>query len=86
MICALFTWSNPAWAQEDLQDGFDLFEEATRLMLKGLMQELGPAWDELQALLDNLNAYEAPEVLPNGDIIIRRKVPLDPQDGGELEL
>jgi hypothetical protein len=31
----------------------------------------------LQDALGNLNAYHAPEILPNGDIIIRRKTPAE---------
>ena len=62
--------------------------EALRLFMKGLMQEVEPALDDLGDLLDNLDAYHPPEVLPNGDIIIRRKTPLDREleEGGEVEL
>lgn len=62
--------------------------EALRLFMRGLLEEMEPAINDLSALLDSLDAYHAPEVLPNGDIIIRRKTPLKPEenDTGEIEL
>jgi hypothetical protein len=53
-------------------------------------QAIGPAFAELLDTVDDIRNYDAPEILPNGDIIIRRKpdapdwVP-DP-DTGEIEL
>lgn len=44
-----------------------------------MMREIGPSIDSLGALIDTLERidslehYERPEVLPNGDIVIRRK-------------
>ena len=41
-------------------------------------------------MIEELNAYHPPEVLPNGDIIIRRKTELERQmeknRDGEIEL
>jgi hypothetical protein len=89
----------PALAQEpgedgpaDMEEGFSLLEEGTRLLLRGLLSEMEPALRELQGALRELDAYHPPEVLPNGDIIIRRKVPRDAVpdaevgDGGDVEL
>jgi hypothetical protein len=73
----------------DMEEGFSLLEEGTRLLLRGLMSEMEPALRELQGALRNLDAYHPPEILPNGDIIIRRKAPLEaaPEGGeGEVEL
>ncbi len=77
----------------DLKEGMDLLSEGTKLLLRGLMGEIEPALRELEGALRDMNAYHPPEVLPNGDIIIRRKTPLqvDPpvdEDGedGEVEL
>ncbi len=57
------------------------------MLLEGLMQEIGPALKDLEGKIDDLNAYYPPEVLPNGDIIIRRKVPLAvPAPEGEVDL
>ena len=78
--------------QGDMSEGLSLLEEGTRLFLKGLMAEMEPALRDLERVIEGLDAYEAPEVLPNGDIIIRRKRPLEPDrdievgPGGEVEL
>ncbi len=102
----------PVTAQDaeepSVSEGFNLMEEGAKLLLRGLMnemepaldemgdamtnlsQEFGPALSEMLALIDDIRNYDAPEVLPNGDIIIRRSedapdyVP-DP-DTGEVEL
>lgn len=87
----------PAVAQEggdgsatDMEEGFSLLEEGTKLLLRGLLSEMEPALRELEGALRELDAYHPPEVLPNGDIIIRRKTPLDvaPEagEGDEVEL
>ena len=85
----------PAVAQDDspplseeLQEGIDIIERGTRLLLESLIEDLGPAWAELRHMLNELNSYHPPEILPNGDIIIRRKVPLAPPepDDSETEL
>lgn len=63
-----------------LRDGFSLIEEGTRLMLRGLMDDLEPALREMQDRIGDLSSYHPPEVLPNGDILIRRRTPLLPED------
>ncbi len=75
----------------NLGRGMDMLSEGTQLLLRGLMDELGPILEDMKEKADDLNAYYPPEVLPNGDIIIRRKVPLVPEDPiidgeGEVEL
>lgn len=78
--------SGPVAAQDadnpndDLNEGIDLLGRGAELLLQGLLAELGPAWSELQSVLNDLNAYYPPEILPNGDILIRRK-PADPSPG-----
>lgn len=74
--------------EKDMQEGMDLMSEGMELLLRGLMGEMEPAMRELREAIDDLNAYHPPEVLPNGDIIIRRKVPLevDPPEDGEIDL
>jgi hypothetical protein len=61
--------------------------------LEGLGQEIGPKLRQLVAMVDDFKNYDAPVMLPNGDILIRRKAPLlpvepDPVPGpnGEIEL
>ncbi|MFD0857692.1 hypothetical protein [Roseovarius aquimarinus] len=50
--------------------------------LRGFAEEMGPALAEILKDVEDLSVYEAPEQLPNGDIIIRRKEPL-PKDAPE---
>jgi hypothetical protein len=38
-----------------------------------LGQEMGPAFSQLLSQIDDIRNYDAPAVLPNGDIIIRRR-------------
>lgn len=93
----------PAVAEDE---GFSLMEEGAQMILRGLRQQMEPAMDDLQSMVeefgpamdqfatelgpiladllqkaDDLTNYEQPEVLPNGDIIIRRK-----PDAPELEV
>jgi hypothetical protein len=55
-------------------------------------QELGPKFRELIAMIDDFRNYDAPVMLPNGDILIRRNAPLAPKPepapgpNGEIEL
>ena len=41
---------------------------------------------DLMTLMGEVDNYNAPEMLPNGDIIIRRKTPLENTPEGETEL
>ena len=58
---------------------------------RGLMEQMKPALDEfletLEVLekIDSFEHYERPEILPNGDIIIRRRedAPPLPRDDGQ---
>lgn len=72
----------------DMSEGIDLLDEGMRLLFRGLMNEVTPAMRELEDALRDLSGYHAPEILPNGDIIIRRKQPLEPEVGenGDVEL
>ena len=81
----LLSVATPCLAQEER--GRDLMAEALRLFMQGFMAEMEPAIDDLELFLQDLNAYHPPEVLPNGDIIIRRKTPLELEDEeGEVDL
>ncbi|QJF50481.1 hypothetical protein [Roseobacter ponti] len=80
----------PVSAQQD--DGSSLMEEGTRQFLEGLLrqmepalegmsefiEEMGPAMSNLLSQVEDWSVYEAPEILENGDIIIRRKPEDDP--------
>lgn len=54
------------------------------------VQEMGPALEQLRALIDDMQNYEAPVRLPNGDILIRRKPdapePAPETEGPQIEL
>ncbi|MEM9794994.1 MAG: hypothetical protein AAF919_00795 [Pseudomonadota bacterium] len=91
---AVVILASPVTAQEEapslMERGLRLFmdgllqemEPALR-DLEGLAENAAPLLEELQRdlneTLGDLNAYGPPEILPNGDIIIRRRVPLDPE-------
>ena len=99
--------------ETETEEGFSLMEEGAKLFLRGLMDEMepaleemenfadevqpalrafvdemGPALAELMNLIDEIGNYEAPEILPNGDIIIRRSPDAGPYVApeGEVEL
>ncbi|HKL68915.1 hypothetical protein [Salibaculum sp.] len=65
-----------------------------RPALDMLASEMGPALIELMGKLDDVRHYTAPEVLPDGDIIIRRREDAPPYDpdspmyepGAEIDL
>ncbi len=48
--------------------------------MQSFIEEMGPALAELAGEIQDWSAYEAPEILPNGDIIIRKKPPQGPQN------
>lgn len=90
---ALALMALPVMAEEaanpELERGGQLLREGFGLLLEGLTAELAPmaeGWQKLVEQLGDLTAYHPPEFLPNGDIIIRRKSPLDPDGDGEVEL
>jgi len=69
-----------------------LFEEMSPTLeelqndLSGLAEEMAPAMRDLQGLIGDMTLYHMPEVLPNGDIIIRRKSPLEVDPDAEVEI
>ncbi len=71
-------------ALDDLRGMAEGMEPAMR----EFVLEMGPAFVELLGKIDDLSAYHPPEMLSNGDIIIRRKFPLTPEteESGEVEL
>ncbi|MDZ4096359.1 MAG: AAA+ family ATPase [Paracoccaceae bacterium] len=84
---------------DEKSHGFSLIEEGIKLLFQGLLNDVEPALDEmgraltnlepilrdLAGMVDDLNNYEMPEKLPNGDIIIRRKLILpEPQEQMDL--
>jgi len=55
----------------ELQD----LAERTGPNLRAFLDQMGPAFAELIDRVEDWTRYEAPEMLPNGDIILRRKRP-----------
>ena len=51
---------------------------------RDMMSKMGPALADLADMVDDFSNYEAPEMLDNGDIIIRRKP--EPLQDGEIEI
>jgi len=98
----IITTGLPLAAQEvensETEDGLSLMEQGAKLLLRGLLEEMEPAIEDLKGMgeemsdkmaewgaqmgpaladlmtrIDDMRNYDAPEILPNGDIIIRRK-------------
>ena len=71
-------------AMKEMQRLIDEMQPAMRQFV----QEMGPALSELLGKVDDLSNYHAPEMLPNGDIILRRKVPMPeaPAPGEGIDL
>ncbi|WP_432255763.1 hypothetical protein [Limimaricola sp. AA108-03] len=54
-------------------EDFRAFAEMAEPHLRSLLSEMGPALMQVLDRIDDIANYEAPEILENGDIIIRRK-------------
>ncbi|MEM1372993.1 MAG: hypothetical protein AAGF78_01285 [Pseudomonadota bacterium] len=54
-------------------EGFENFAQGLGPAMAEMMQEMGPAFADLLERVDDMSNYQSPEMLPNGDIIIRRK-------------
>lgn len=71
-----------------LQDMADMLATMGPAMQE-FLREMGPAMTDLLGRIDDLSVYDAPELLPNGDIIIRRKpdaAPYVPPAEGEIDI
>lgn len=73
----------PPQPNPDIAEGADKLSQGLKLLFQGLLAEGEKGWQDLVDWLGDLSAYEAPERLPNGDIIIRRR---EPFAEGETEL
>lgn len=61
------------------------FAEEVEPQLRGLVTEMGPLLATLAELIGDIENYHAPEKLPNGDIVIRRKDPSEMLPGPDVE-
>ncbi|HMS95078.1 MAG TPA: AAA+ family ATPase [Tabrizicola sp.] len=75
----------------EMEPALDEMDEALG-KLEPSLKELGPKLMSLMTMIDDIGNYDAPVMLPNGDILIRRNVPLVPRDepepgpNGEIDL
>ena len=71
-------------------DGLQRLLAETGPSLRNFMLEMGPTLRDFVAQVKDWSVYEAPEILPNGDIIMRRKPdsPVDrpPEGDGAVDL
>ena len=84
--------ASPGFAQAEREEGLSLIERGMRLLFDGLITEMEPALDEMAKamkelepmarqlvdLIGDVQHYNPPERLENGDIIIRRKADAPP--------
>lgn len=70
---------------EPALDELDSLAREMEPLLRDFAAEMGPAFRDLLDEVEDWSVYEAPEILPNGDILIRRKEP-KPQDTPPLEV
>lgn len=78
--------------QDELKPLLDEFAGGMEPRLRALATQLGPLVEELAEMIGDFTLYEAPERLPNGDILIPRRHPeeltppppsgLEPDAGG----
>lgn len=58
--------------------------------LREFAQQMGPALADIMGRIEDLSTYHPPEMLPNGDIIMRKKLPQEmldlPEEGEEIEI
>lgn len=73
-----------------VEEGAEMMSRGFQMLMDGLAQEMAPlaedmaeelaeqmqeGWAQLRQEMGDMTAYHPPEVLPNGDILIRRKSP-----------
>ena len=66
----------PSLMERGLALFFEGFQQEIEPALDGMagaLTEMKPAVDELMAMMDDITNYSMPEMLENGDIIMRRK-------------
>lgn len=61
--------------------------------IASFLEQMGPAFGEMLEEVKDWSAYEPPEILPNGDIILRKKQmpeletpPLEPPPPGQTDI
>jgi hypothetical protein len=70
-------------ALKEMEEFSDQLEPA----LRGFVENMGPALADLLGQVEDFSKYHPPEILPNGDIILRRKTDDEiAAPDGEVEL
>ena len=67
-------------------EGMRDFASTVGPQMQGFLMEMGPALGEIVDKVEDWSSYHAPEMLPNGDIILRKKTPEEmakPEEDGE---
>ena len=65
-------------AEPEIFEGLDDLADGMRKLFEGFQTDVAPLMENLAERLKGIGEYHPPEVLPNGDIIIRRKRAEDP--------
>ena len=85
-----FAAPTSAQTAQDFAKEFERFSKEAQEFFGELAENLAPMIEGFQEKIGDLNQYHPPEILPNGDIIIRRKEKLDTpkpsEDNGAVEL
>lgn len=68
----------------ELERKADELSDAARKTIEDFIRIIGPMVSRFSLLIEDLPTYQTPEILPNGDIIIRRKRE-DPVLPGEID-
>ena len=66
-------------------DGLRDFAEQAGPSMRSFFQEMGPALAEMMDEVQDWTRYYPPEMLPNGDIVIRRRPDPEPEPAPEQE-
>lgn len=93
LVFSLLPVSAIAETEENLPDTLEDFANSMRQLFEGFADDIAPMMEDLGNRLEGMRGYHAPEMLPNGDIIIRRKspaedvpAPVQPNPDGSFDL
>jgi len=82
IFAAVIICGAPAQADQHCAPGQIVCDQVTGPfggLLSDLMRQIDPWLADLAQMLGDVSGWHAPEVLDNGDILIRRRQPLEPE-------